>query len=222
MSLLRSVSTISVSDFAALVDAAPLSTCPRSASPELRGAPLRRMSKAPSNPILRTNTPPLARKRSVSNLGAYEDDDNSDCDNEYCDADDRYPGHVCLERCTGSPTPRSHASGSATPSLSYASSDDDDESVQDEDEPGDDEDDGIIWFGRREPPSPERVTLFYAWVGHSLTQETTRSALLTQRTHHLWTRLALLWRLRRHRSMKSGPSIGPSFGAAAATTARVK
>lgn len=279
MTLLRTVSTLSVSDFAAYMEAAisnsptptgaPLTSCPRSKSPELRGAPLRRCSKAPSTPLLRTPSPSQLQ-RTHRGLSFYSDDDDESDDDE-SDAESSTGRHICLERCTGSPSPRSHSPrshGSATPSLSYASSDDDDDDDDEDEEEQDDDDDsmgdsdGIVWFGRRQPVSDERVTLFYAWVsrnhhnldaddnnnghdgvgsgGNGSSHNARRAAMLATvsaasgglgpsnstssaaaaRTHLLWTRLALLWRIRRHRSLKAGPSVGASAGGASAGTAK--
>ncbi|KAL1406089.1 hypothetical protein Q8F55_007772 [Vanrija albida] len=94
-------------------------------------------------------------------------------------------------------------SSGASPSVVSTAHDDDEYESDKEDE------EGIIWFGRREPPSVERVALFWAWVGRGIAANITTERTGTNRTSRargpatLWSRLVNLRRfLRTSKSTK--------------------
>lgn len=184
--VLHSSSTLSVSEFTALVEASaggaplsPLIPCPRSASPDpaLRGAPLRRMSGPPSSPH--------ARQRSPS--------------------PSPYP---CFDRCCGSTCLSTRRGSNST---AYSSVYSDDEEC---------DSDGIIWFGKRDPPCSNRVDLFRKWVDTSTTTvvaDDKTKGKLRQPPNALWTRLFLLWRGRRPARSRTKAKFKPKAKAKSAS-----
>jgi hypothetical protein len=198
---LITASTLSVSEFAALIDAsrdnfAPLSPCPRSASPELRGSPLRRFSGAPSSPRARARTP--------SPPPSF--------------FQHQFHG---LERCRGSPDVDYHRNstrrGSASTEESTYSSAYTEESDDDEEQ---EQDDGIIWFGRRTPPCTYRTEQFRNWVEDAeppcvSTTETVRikNANGSRSAGALWSKLFVLWRVRRRVRSHVSSSTTPTASA---------
>ncbi|WOO83435.1 uncharacterized protein LOC62_05G006960 [Vanrija pseudolonga] len=128
----------------------------------------------------------------------------------------RRPSSLQLERCAAATAPRyvvpylgkhyeaypDTFSTAASPSIvSSAEYDDDDEDDNKHNE------EGIIWFGRREPPSVERVALFWAWVGRGIAANITTERTGTSRKRSgavtFWSRVISLRRfLRTSKSSK--------------------
>lgn len=211
---LISAPTLSISEFAGFVEAAhgfaPLEPCPRSASPELRGAPLRRMSGAPSS-----------RRARVRSPSPESHDYDYDCYNRadyYCPSSSS--GRVGFDSSR-----RSSASGASGQSAISSA-------MSEENGMFDTEDDGIIWFGRRTPRCAQREEQFWNWVEDAeppTMNSTSRTAPRTSHKEHthnrsrstavepspkstsrappaLWSRMFVLWRsrLRVHGSHSSG------------------
>jgi len=133
------------------------------------------------------------------------------------------PPHFGLERCCGSPDIHRHTTsrrGSASEESTYSSA----YSGEDEDE--DEEDDGIIWFGRRTPPCSWRTEQFRHWVEDAeppaviartaeppvrtaARTKAVRTATTTTKDSRsapaLWSRLFVLWRIRRNTTRSSSP-----------------